>query len=276
MEKPGSSKITLNPAIMKKFFLLILSACMIYFGCKKNNTPIVQSKPPNPLVADAGLDTSLFVPQPGSGSAFLANLNGKASYDSAGKIVSYSWTEVDGYPTGPFSYITSPNSDSTEAYMLEGLDPDTKSYVRKFQIEVQDDHQNVAYDTVNITINRKFAEEFDGLSWDSTIGPLTCLNIACDTQIWACPVFGFYYLDTPDIMNLCTFDGKCSDIMSWTIIPYVPYDSIKLTNKNLFYSSNSNNANDIANGNDWAVIYASQKAGIDFTQKISIGVTRLQ
>ena len=264
---------------MKKLFILFISVSLIYIGCKKNNKDIVSATRRSPLVAKAGLDTSVYNPQPGTGSAFLAILNGKASYDSAGKIISYLWTEVDGYPIDPFSYIMSPNADSTEAYMNESVDPDTKSYIRKFQLKVEDDHQNVAYDTIDVTINRKFELEYDDLSWDSTRGSLTFINLACypvNTQITECPDFGYYYYDTPDIMNICMFNGNCGDIRNWITIPYIPYDSINLTDKNLFYSSNSNNANDIMNGNDWSVIYATQKAGIDFTKTVSIGVTRTQ
>jgi hypothetical protein len=176
----------------------------------------------------------------------------------------------------------SPNDDSTVAYMMEYTTPYTNflqrvtnSYTREFQLEVQDDQKNVAYDTVKITLKRKFGFQYDGISWDSTVGLLTYISLGLDNpQLFQSPVFGLYYLDSSDYINICT-SGNCIDIQSWQTVPYVSYDSIQYNTNNLFYSTNSGDSSDIVNENDWPVIYAKQNAGIDFTKKFSIGIGRL-
>jgi hypothetical protein len=196
--------------------------------------------------------------------------------------ISYAWTEVDTFETFIGSEIVSAIADSTAAYMMEfsvayanfGI-PVTNSYTREFQLEVQDDKKNVAYDTVKITLKRKFGFQYDNLSWDSTIGSLTYISLGYDNpQISQIPFFGLYYTNSYDYMNICTA-GNCIDIQSWQTVPYVPYDSILLTTNNLFYTTNSGDSNDIVNENDWPVIYARQNGGIDFTKKASIGIARL-
>ncbi|HLY71244.1 MAG TPA: hypothetical protein VKR53_16030 [Puia sp.] len=270
----------------KQFFILSLGF-LVVFGCKRNNTTtIVKPFPPNPLVAVAGPDTTLYVAQKGWGCRYLAILNGKSSHDSAGTIVSYVWTEVDTIATGLGSQIMSVNADSTVAYMVENtvpvtngftgdVQPVTNSYIREFQLEVQDDKKNVAYDTVKITLKRKFGFQYDSLSWGSTVGSLTHLSLGFDNpQILQVPIFGLYYTDSSDYMNICAA-GNCIEILNWQTVPYVSYDSIQLTTNNLFYSTNSGDSSDIAGGNDWPVIYAKQNAGIDFTKRVSIGIGRL-
>ena len=260
---------------MKKLFFLVSLATIIFLGCKKDNNTLVPPKAKT-LVANAGLDTAINLPLKGTGWDFKAILNGKASHALSGQIVFYSWTEIDGDPL--FFHIKSPNADSTEVILEEWPDFQKPSGItHKFRLEVRDDHQNVDYDTVAITIFRKFLAEYEGLSWDSTVGSLTYLNIKYKpNEIINYQAFDPIYTYTPDVLNLCTFNGNCIEVGSWKTIPYVPYDSIKLTDKDFFYSTNNNNSLDIFSDNDWPVIYATQKSGIDFTQKLSIGVWRLK
>jgi len=268
---------------MKKQFFILSLALHVFLGCKKNSTtPKVQPVPPNPLVAVAGPDTTLYNTVQGWGCLYISILNGKLSHDSAGTIISYAWTEVDTFETFGGSGIVSANADSTSAYMIEfsaaytnfGI-PVTNSYTREFQLEVQDDKKNVAYDTVKITLKRKFGFQYDNLSWDSTVGSLTYISLGYDNpRILQIPLFGLYYTDSSDYVNICTA-GNCIDIQSWQTVPYVPYDSILLTTNNVFYTTNSGDSNDIVNQNDWPVIYARQNVGIDFTKKASIGIARL-
>jgi hypothetical protein len=271
---------------MKKQFFILSLSFLVIIGCKKNNTtPKVQTVAPNPLVAVAGPDTTLYAPLQGYGDVFFSILNGKLSHDSAGKIVSYLWTEVDTFAIIWVTYITSANADSTAVEMGEsdgpfagyggGLQAVTNSYTREFQLEVQDDQKNVAYDTVKITFKRNFGILYDDLSWDSTVGSLTYITLGQNNpQLRVGVTFGLYFTDASDYMNICT-DSGCIAIQSWQTVPYVSYDSIQLTTNNLFYTTNSGDSLDIVNGNDWPVIYARQNAGIDFTKKVSIGIGRL-
>jgi len=266
---------------MRKLFFLLSLVTVIFIGCKKsNNTNNNIGVPPSPLVANAGPDTIITAPLPGTGFYFYAILNGKASHDRSGKIVSFWWTQIDpDLQTGFSAYysVTSVYSDSTGVTFFEFPNlQNPKSTVHKFRLEVRDDLDNDEFDTVTITVNRKFSAEFDGITWDSTVGSLTYLNVTCKPiGILACQAFALYYPETPDMLNICTFNGGCDDIRSWKTIPYVSYDSIKLTDKQLFYSTNNDNNQDILNDNDWVVIYATPNAGIDFTQTVSIGVERL-
>jgi len=257
---------------MKSLFFLISLATIVFFGCKKDdNLPTSQF-----LFANAGTDTAVSLPLQGSGWYFRAILSGKASYSLSGKIISYSWTAL--YQDSFDFFIVSENADSSELFLMEWPDIQMpKSTSRRFRLEVRDDHQNVDDDTVTITIIRRFLAEYRDLSWDSTVGPLTYLNIKPKTdQIVNYQPFHMNYPITPDILNLCAFGNNCEDIQSWKIIPYVPYDSIKLTNKDLFYSNSTNNADDIDAGEAWVVIYATPQSGIDFNQKVSIGVYRIK
>ncbi len=237
---------------------------------------MVQPVPPNPLVAVAGPDTTLYNAVQGWGCLYMSILNGKLSHDSAGTIISYAWTEVDAFEKFVGSGIVSSNADSTAAYMIEfssqyinGI-PATNSYTREFQLEVQDDKKNVAYDTVRITLKRKFGFQYDNLFWDSTLGSLKYISLGFDNpQILQVPAFGLYYTDSSDYVNICTA-GNCIDIQSWQTVPYVPHDSILLTTKNVFYTTNSGDSSDIVNQNDWPVIYARQNGGIDFTKKLPL------
>src|ERR1700680_4320304 len=104
---------------MKRLFSLLSLATIIFFSCSKNNgtnnNTLVLHKT---LVANAGLDTVINIPLPGTGFYFEAILNGRASHDSAGKIVFYSWRAVDD-SYFPVYNIMSPGADSTEVILLE-------------------------------------------------------------------------------------------------------------------------------------------------------------
>src|SRR5450755_209914 len=122
---------------MKKLFFLVSLPIIIFFGCKKNyttnNNTIVK---PNPLVADAGLDTVLNMPLPGTGFIFKAILNGKTSHDLSGKIVSYWWTDISQQGE---STIMTQDSDSTEVRLFLFPNPQAPGKsIRKFSLEVWD------------------------------------------------------------------------------------------------------------------------------------------
>jgi hypothetical protein len=253
---------------MKKLFFLMSVTTIIFFGCSKHNDTNNTLVKPKTLVANAGLDSTIDTPLPYTGLFFEAVLNGRASHDSASQILIYSCTEIDDFVS---AVIKSPNTDTTE--VIFGDVPYVKKTIYKFRLTVVDGLGHTDYDSVEITINRKFDDEFDGLSWNSTNGTLTSFSLLNNLGDWS---FLFQLSDppTPDFLNICTFNGNCTDISNWKMIPYVPYDSIKLTDKDLFYSTNSDNADDIANGYDWCIIYATQKAGIDFNQKFSLGILR--
>ncbi len=200
-------------------------------------------------------------PQPNTGFIFEAILNGRGSHSAFNPIILYSWTAIDNF--GSIT-INSPNLDTSKVifYASGGI---TKF---RFRLEVRDDHDNVDYDTVAITVNRKFFFEYDGIPWDSTVGSLTYIRL--DDRFGNRPSFGGTVItyNTYNLVYLCNFNGKCDDISGWESIPFGPYDSIKLTDRNLFYSSD-----ELLN---WFVIYATPNAEIDFTQKQSMGVYSLE
>jgi hypothetical protein len=243
---------------MKRLFffaysMTIVLISIIFFGCNKS----VQTKS---LVANAGTDSVINMPQAGSLWVFKAFLNGEGSHSTTGGNVSYSWIAIN-HDTSVL--ISSPNTDTT-AVLFEY--PRIGKHVYTFKLEVRDNLNHVDYDTVSITINRKFHYEYDGISWGPTINALTYINLNSQLSNDGNypPDFNFDPDLTPDLISLCTFNGNCNDINSWKVIPYVSHDSIELTDKNLFYSSNSG----------WYVIYATPNAGIDFSQNLSVGVSR--
>ncbi len=261
---------------MKGFLFLALLATIVLIGCKKYNDSDDQTIPaPQYIFANAGPDTLLNSPLLGSGWHYSSILNGKASYSTAGRIISYSWTAID---QNPFhSFIVSDSADSTEVFIAEWPDfqkPKTVSHL--FRLEVRDDFQNVDSDTVSIATYRNFLAEYRELSWDSTVGSYSYLNIKPKTDeiVNYQPFFGNYPTD-PKILNLCEYNSDCTEIANWRIIPWVPYDSVLLTDKSLFYSSSTDDADIIDNGDAWVVIYAIPQSGIDFTRKVAVGVYRL-
>ena len=248
--------------------MFLMTYCFItdiFIGCNKSMTT---TEPKTPT-ANAGPDTVINMPQPGTSTDFEAILNGKRSRSINSEIVFYSWTTI-GNNGSNIIKISSPNTDSTTVIFKQ---PNAGIY--QFRLEVLDNLNNLNYDTVSITINRKFQDEYDGISWDSTFNSFTYIDFAEQLSNYAdIPPVGFIYNPgyslPPDLISFCTFNGNCNDISSWKIIPYVPRDSIKLTDKNIFYSTDSS----ACCINASYTIYATPNAGIDFSQKISIGVGR--
>jgi hypothetical protein len=249
---------------MKSIFFLVFLitiglVTIIFFGCNKS---MVQ---PKTLVANAGPDSVINMTQPGTAWEFEAILNGKGSHSTNSEIVFYSWTAIDHYGS---TILSSPNTDST-AVIFE--DPDASTGIYQFRLEVRDNLNNFDYDTVSITIHRKFKYEYDGIPWGSTFNSFTYIDLNSNSQLstegnWP----SAYAIRLPDLISLCTFNGNCNDISSWKIIPFVPRDSIELTDKNIFYSTDSS----ACCVGDSYTIYATPNAGIDFSQKISVGVNR--
>jgi hypothetical protein len=240
------------------FLMTIVLITGIFIGCKKSVTT-----KPKTLIANAGPDSVINMPN-GNPWDFVAILNGKSSYSTIGHITSYSWTAIDHYDS---TSINSPNTDST---VVTFSSPSTG--VSRFRLEVRDNLGNFDYDTVSITINRKFQDEYDGIPWDSTINSLTYIELnghLSNDGTWPVAAAFDPYL-TPDLISLCSFNGNCNDINGWEIIPYVTRDSIKLTDKNIFYSTDSS----ACCVGVWFIIYATPNAGIDFSQKLSVGFSR--
>lgn len=224
---------------------------------------------PKTPIANAGTDSVINMPMPGTSTEFEAILNGKRSRSINSEIVSYSWTTIVNNGSTNIK-ISSPNLDSTAVIFEQ---PSAGIY--QFRLEVRDNLNNLDYDTVSITINRKFQDEYDGISWDSTFNSFTIIDFAEELSSYedVPPVLSFgnpSYSLPPDLISFCTFNGNCNDISSWKIIPYVPRDSIELTDKDIFYTTDSS----ACCINESYTIYATPNAGIDFSQKISIGVGR--
>jgi hypothetical protein len=261
---------------VKGFFSLVSLTTILLIGCKKYNDSDDQIIPaPQYIFANAGPDTLISSPLPGSGWYYSTILNGKASYSTVGRIISFSWTAID---QGPFDFfIVSDSADSTDLFIMEWPDfqkPKTVSHL--FRLEVRDDFQNVDFDTVSVATYRKILAEYRELSWDSTVGSYSYLNIKPKTgEIVNYQPFYGNYPTHPDILSLCDYNSDCTGIANWRIIPWVPYDSILLTDKSLFYSSSADDPDVIDNGEAWVVIYATPQSGIDFTRKLAVGVYRL-
>ena len=99
---------------MKRIFFLAVASAIFFSCCNKNviktqstNQPPPPPPPPPPinyLVASAGLDTTICMPYGGTGVIFKGMLDGRASRDDSGKIVSYSWSEINGPNTESLLY----------------------------------------------------------------------------------------------------------------------------------------------------------------------------
>jgi|SRR5450631_2566710 len=253
---------------MKRAFYLAVASALFFSHCNKHVEKAMSSQTPPPppppikhLFANAGADTTICMPYGGTGSVFIAILNGRASYDDSGKIVSYSWSEIGGI----HSYIDSANNDTTLVTLIGTLT------LHHFQLEVQDDHGQVDRSEVTINVIQQFDSEYDGLSWDSTTGILTTIGVKAQPGlIESWPDFTLWDNDNSKVY-LTDFNGKCSDISSWKKLPYVPYDSIQLTDKLVFYSLISIPPSIVEKGTLYPEIYAKSNSGIDFNQKVSVG-----
>jgi|SRR5450755_582764 hypothetical protein len=246
---------------MKRIFFLAVATAVIYFGCaKKNDQPSsTQTSKPKTLFANAGLDTTICMPYDGTGDIFKGILNGRASHDDSGKIVSYSWAEIGGF----HSLIDSSNKDSTKVTF-------TGNYRHQFALEVRDDHGQVDRGYVVINIVQNFDAQYNGVYWDSTVGVLKTISVKIKPALiesWP----GAFASNQSEFVYLSNYNGNCIDASSWKQLPYVPYDSIQLTNKSIFYSLIFDLPNNINQGYGYPEIYAKTNSGIDFNQKVSVG-----
>lgn len=222
--------------------------------------PVIQH-----LFANAGSDTTICMPHLGTGNIFTGILNARASSDDSGKIISYLWSEIDGtgylYPDGQTEILW---KDSTAVSFLAGLG------VHKFNLEVRDDQGRVANDQVTINVVSLFSYEYDALSLDSTAGLLKTISVKFEPGLME----SWPDIDSVSVIRevyLINYNGQCHDISSWTKLPYVPYDSIQLTDKPVFYSLLADHRNPFDQKDMYGEIYARSNSGTDFNQKVSVG-----
>jgi len=282
---------------MKRIFYLAVASAIFFSFCNKQvvNTPAFtppQPPPPPPpinyLIANAGSDTTICMPYGGTGSLFKGLLDGSASHDDSGKIVSYSWSEILRSYSSDFteSSFTGSSRDSAEDTLLftGGVDQFGELVLgaspHHYMLKVRDDHGRVDSALVTINIIQNFNAEYDGLSWDSTAGLLTTISVKAKPGLIQSWPQGFDYNNDHSGIYLSNFNGQCFDTTNLAKLPYVPYDSIQLTDKLVFYSEISIppsviNAGtffqSISGGGFYPEIYAKTNSGIDFNQKVSIG-----
>jgi hypothetical protein len=281
---------------MKRIYFLAVATAIFFSFCNKQvvNTPAFtppQPPPPPPinyLIARAGSDTTICMPYGGTGNIFKGLLDGRGSSDDSGKIVSYSWSEILGSgPVGNIaSYFTGFSKDSAEDTLLltGGVDQFGDLVLgaspNHFMLKVRDDHGRVDSAMVTINIIQNFVEEYDGLSWDSTVGLLTTISVKAIPGLIESWPEDFEFNNGHSGIYLSNFNGQCFDTTNLAKLPYVPYDSIQLTDKLVFYSEISIppsviNAGtffqSISGGGFYPEIYAKTNSGIDFNQKVSIG-----
>jgi hypothetical protein len=279
---------------MKRIYFLAFATAIFFSCCNKNvvNTqPTTHPSPPPPpppinyLIANAGSDTTICMPYGGTGSLFKGLLDGSASHDDSGKIVSYSWSEIlgSGYASDftEFSFTGSSRDSAEDTLLFTGGVDQFGDLVlgaspHHYMLKVRDDHGRVDSALVTINIIQNFNAEYDGLSWDSTAGLLTTISVKAKPgliQSW--PTDSGY-----SAIYLSNFNGQCFDTTNLAKLPYVPYDSIQLTNKLVFYSvitipPSVINAGTFfqrtSAGGFYPEIYAKTNSGIDFNQKVSIG-----
>lgn len=249
---------------MKKIIFMAIVTLVIFTHCHKTSDVIVTTTLPTKkhLIAIAGSDTTICMPYGGTGKVFKAILNGRASTDDAGNIISYSWTEIVNENTPyPLAQIIDKYGDSTAATFHSGFG------LHRFNLEVRDDKGRVESAQVNINVVSQFNYAYDELSWDSTSAGFSIISIRFKPgliETWPAGVYRYVYLKN--------FKG-CYDVSRWQNLPYVPYDSIGLTNKTLFYTLVRGHSNIIAPDVLYTEIFASKNSGIDLSQKVSIGFT---
>lgn len=248
---------------MKKLIFMAIVTTVIFTHCNKVSDNILL--PPTPqkhLVANAGADTTICMPYGGTGDIFKATLNGKASTDDSGTIISYSWSEIvdEGSPY-PHAQITDLTKDSTSATFHSG------SGLHIFKLEVRDDRGRVDFAQTRVNFISQFDFAYDELSWDSTTSGLSTISVKFKPglmETWPRGLYRYVFFKN--------FKG-CYDISRWQELPYVPYDSIRLTDKPLFFSLVLGHSNIIGPGILYTEIFANAKSGIDLRQKVSIGFT---
>jgi hypothetical protein len=279
---------------MKKVFFLVIAIAIFFSCCSKHveNSMSTQPPPPPPpsppinyLIANAGSDTTICMPYGGTGFYFKGMLDGRASRDDSGKIVSYSWSEITGPNTEPLSYNYNLDylvfsEDSAQVTLFQLSESIVGEIEHLFMLTVRDDHGRVDSAQVTINIIQNFDEEYNGLSWDSTAGLLTTISVKAKPGLIKSWPHDFDYNNGYSGIYLSNFNGQCFDTTNQTKLPYVPYDSIQLTDKLVFYSVISLPPSIINPGTlfqgiyaglSYPEIYAKTNSGIDFYQKVSIG-----
>jgi hypothetical protein len=168
--KPGEIfKLTFYFIIkfMKKsctFFALVISTfLLISAACKKNHSDLNRSKIPNPPVARAGVDTTIYLP------FTSCVLSGGASTDPDSKILFYKWRCITA-PATVDIYSTIDISGNTDMEpLVSGLG---KVGDYEFELTVTDLDKLSAKDTISITViepnNTGPGKEFifKNLSWN--------------------------------------------------------------------------------------------------------------
>lgn len=280
---------------MKRIFFLAV-ALEILFSCCNKNVVNIQSTPPPPppllpsinyLIANAGSDTTICTTYGGTGNIFKGILDGRASRDDSGKIVSYSWSEIIGPNVEPLSFYwfnydsVGFSGDSSQVTLLYGGSPSILGGgFHVFMLTVHDDHGRIDSARVTMNIIQYFDAEYNGLSWDSTAGPLTTISVKTKPGLIESWPQGFDFNNGYSGIYLTRFNGQCFDTTNEQMLPYVPYDSIQLTDNPVFYSMISIPPSIINPGSLFQYtyagtlypeIYAKTNSGIDFTQKVSIG-----
>ncbi|NML19343.1 T9SS type A sorting domain-containing protein [Pseudoflavitalea sp. G-6-1-2] len=100
----------------------------------------VKPLPPNKLpIANAGADFTVFLPNP------VIKLDGRASNDPDGSIVSYKWTRIKG--PGTVTISGDATAQATVANAIAG--------VHEFELVVKDNRGGIDKDTVAITVKEK-------------------------------------------------------------------------------------------------------------------------
>jgi hypothetical protein len=243
---------------MKKIPFFILAAAIIYFGCSKKNGQSSSAHVSNSktLFAIAGHDSTICMPFGGSGNNFQASLDGRESHDSLGNITSYVWTQQVSGASAPVVVGTS----ALSVIQINNPGPGVITY----WLQVKDDKGQISYDSVSLHIIQNFGFEYDALTWDSAVGPLTTISERFKPGlIESWPDF----TNTTPIEStayIINYNGQCNDLSSWQVIPYVRYDSIQLTPASLFYTVIP------GHGVLFPEVFAKTNSGMDFTQKVSI------
>ena len=249
---------------MKKIIFIAIVTTIIFTHCNKASDNIVVSTPPIPspkhLIANAGADTTICLPYGGTGNIYKAILSDRASSDDAGKIISCAWSEsVDENSPATQAQIADISKDSTSAIFHTGFG------LHVFNLVVRDDQGRMANAQVRVNVVSQFNYAYDELSWDSVTGGLSTISVKFKPGIletWPPGLFRSVYFKNVK---------GCSEISSWKRLPYVPQDSILLTNKPIFYSLVSGHSNIVGRGILYTEIYAHPNSGIDLHQKVSIG-----
>jgi hypothetical protein len=250
---------------MKKLIFTAIVLVVIFTHCNKTvDSKVITSPPaqaPKHLIANAGADTTICLPYGGTGKIFKAILDARASRDDSGKIISYHWLEIVSEGSPQPAQFTHLSGDTTTATFHSGFG------VHVFNLEVRDDQGRVDFAQIRVNVISQFDYAYDNLSWDSTTSGLATISVNYKPGVmetWPAGSYRYVFFKN--------FKG-CYDVNRWQKLPYVPYDSIRLTNQPLFYSVVLGHSNIIGPGISYTAIYANKNSGIDLQQKVSIGFT---